>query len=174
MRAPLAAPLASPPPPEGLVVRPLGERDAGPLGALMLRAYETMLDEQGLLLEDHVDVAARTMAGQFGDLRPDCSFAAVGPGPGGLAGATVVTTWEAEPLLAFALVDPAWQSRGVGSMLIARSANALLSSGATAWSLMVTRHNPAVRLYRRLGFSEQPSRDRPADDRGGRSAGRAT
>ena len=157
MRALLDGTLPPVPFPAGLSVRAVGDADTEALGELMLRAYEGTLDDQGLVLEDHVDVAARTMAGQFGPLRPDASFVATPAGSGVLAGATIVTTWRELPLLAFALVRPSWQNRGVGTALLTRSGQALRAAGDREWTLAVTRHNPAVRLYRRLGFHEDQS-----------------
>lgn len=158
MSAPLAGPVGEPDPPEGCRIRALVAADILSLGVLMSEAFAGTVDDDGSLLDDHVQVASRTMAGQFGPVRGDATLAAVAPGdPDDLVGAVVVTVWADLPLLAFALVRPSWQRRGLGRALLARSANALRAAGETRWTLSVTRHNPAVHLYERFGFREDQS-----------------
>lgn len=158
MSADLAEPLPEPDPPYGSMIKALGHRDSRRLGALMFEAFAGTVDDDGSRLQDHIEVAFRTMAGQFGPVRRDASLAAVERrGPCDLIGAVVVTTWYGLPLVAFALVRPDWQRRGLGRALLSRSANALRLAGDRRWTLSVTRHNPAVRLYQQFGFREDQS-----------------
>jgi ribosomal protein S18 acetylase RimI-like enzyme len=47
------------------------------------------------------------------------------------------------------------QRRGLGASLVAASGNALLSAGRRELALIVTEANePAVALYRKLGFEQ--------------------
>jgi ribosomal protein S18 acetylase RimI-like enzyme len=57
---------------------------------------------------------------------------------------------DATPELAMAVM-PAWRGQGVGSRLLAALLDAAAGRYATV-SLNVQTDNPAVRLYRRLGF----------------------
>jgi ribosomal protein S18 acetylase RimI-like enzyme len=54
------------------------------------------------------------------------------------------------PELTIAVV-PVWRGRGIGTALLERVIEAAQSSYASI-SLSVSRDNPAIRLYRRLGF----------------------
>ncbi|MBQ4902699.1 MULTISPECIES: GNAT family N-acetyltransferase [Alistipes] len=58
---------------------------------------------------------------------------------------------EGVPELAAAL-DPACRGRGVGTRLLRAMLRLLADEGYPAVSLSVQKANPAVRLYRRLGF----------------------
>ena len=58
---------------------------------------------------------------------------------------------EGVPELAAAL-DPACRGRGVGTRLLRAMLRLLANEGYPAVSLSVQKANPAVRLYRRLGF----------------------
>ena len=58
---------------------------------------------------------------------------------------------EGVPELAVAL-DPACRGRGVGTRLLRAMLRLLADEGYPAVSLSVQKANPAVRLYRRLGF----------------------
>jgi ribosomal protein S18 acetylase RimI-like enzyme len=60
------------------------------------------------------------------------------------------------PLLAFAMTDPACQRRGFGQYLIEESVHRLDIAGVKELHLAVARGNPAVTLYRRLGFAVVP------------------
>jgi len=67
---------------------------------------------------------------------------------------------EGVPELAVAL-DPACRGRGVGTRLLRAMLRLLADEGYPAVSLSVQKANPAVRLYRRLGF--QVVREHPEE-----------
>lgn len=67
---------------------------------------------------------------------------------------------EGVPELAAAL-DPACRGRGVGTRLLRAMLRLLADEGYPAVSLSVQKANPAVRLYRRLGF--QVVREHPEE-----------
>ncbi len=68
---------------------------------------------------------------------------------------------ERQPLLAFAMTDPACQRRGSGRWLIEESIRRLDGLGVKELHLGVTRGNPAFALYQRLGFEVLPGRQDP-------------
>lgn len=55
------------------------------------------------------------------------------------------------PVVAIA-VEPAHRGRGVGTALLAALAEAARAAGVRALSLAVSRRNPALRLYQRMGY----------------------
>lgn len=74
---------------------------------------------------------------------------------GRIVGASLVTLFESRPFLAHVVVHPDTQRRGVGASLIAASGNGLLSGDHAELDLLVTEANePAIALYRTLGFEQ--------------------
>jgi GNAT superfamily N-acetyltransferase len=60
------------------------------------------------------------------------------------------------PLLAFAMTNPTSQRRGTRQLRIEETILRLDTAGVKELHLTVTRSNPAVALYRRLGFAVVP------------------
>ena len=67
---------------------------------------------------------------------------------------------EATPSLAIALL-PGWRGKGIGTRLLTTLLNQLRDQGIHQVSLSVQRENPALHLYRRLGF--QPAAERGSE-----------
>jgi ribosomal protein S18 acetylase RimI-like enzyme len=65
---------------------------------------------------------------------------------------------EATPEVAIALM-PEWRSRGIGRVLLSTLINQARSKGVPAISLSVRRGNPAINLYRSLGFETVAEHD---------------
>jgi len=131
--------------------RSIDRSDVPALGALMLAAYRGTVDDEGETEADAVAEIERTLSGEYGPFQADCSFA-VDEGPRVL-GASMISLWEGEPILTFVVVHPDVKRRGLGTFLLATSGNALVSAGYAHLDLFVTEENePAVSLYRRLGF----------------------
>jgi ribosomal protein S18 acetylase RimI-like enzyme len=132
-------------------LRPVGRADAPELARVLLAASRGTVDDEGESEEDARAVVYNTLAGQEGPFVDACSFVAVEGGR--LIGASLITLFEGRPLLSYVVVDPAMQRRGVGSLLIRASGNALVAAGHRELDLFVTEANrPAVRLYEKLGF----------------------
>lgn len=82
----------------------------------------------------------------------------------GLDGAVIECLWlrwELDRLGAYAtvrqvIVDPDHRRRGVGGALIRRAEELARSSGVLMMLIGSFRPNPAVRLYRALGFTDFP------------------
>jgi ribosomal protein S18 acetylase RimI-like enzyme len=90
---------------------------------------------------------------QYAAMHPDGEFYVI------LAGAAPVGRFYVDrSARTFVLVEisllPEWRGRGVGRALIGALIDAAGDGRADRVALSVTPHNPARRLYRRLGFDE--------------------
>jgi ribosomal protein S18 acetylase RimI-like enzyme len=131
--------------------RAIQQSDATALGALMVAAYRGTADDEGESEADAVAEVERTLAGDYGPLLEDCSFAAHEGSR--IVGASMVTLWEGDPFLTYVVVHPDMKRRGLGTFLMTTSGNALVTAGYSQLDLFVTEENePAVTLYRKLGF----------------------
>jgi GNAT superfamily N-acetyltransferase len=127
--------------------------DVPALGSLMLAAYRGTVDDEGETVEDAVAEVERTLGGEYGPMIVDCSF--VASHEGRIVATAVVVLSQDGPLLAHLLVEPEMSRRGLGTFLLQASGNALLDAGYTRLDLYVTEDNdPAVNLYRKVGFEE--------------------
>jgi GNAT superfamily N-acetyltransferase len=125
--------------------------DVASLARLMLAAYRGTADDEGETLAEATVEVEGTLEGKYGPFLSDCSFLV--DHEGGIVGASIATLWEQHPLLAYTIVHPDFQRRGVGTYLIAATGIALLASGYSSLDLFVSEENePAVALYRKLGF----------------------
>jgi len=132
-------------------VRAILDDDAPSLGALMLAAYRDTVDDEGETEADAIAEIERTMEGSYGAPLHDCSF--VVEDGNRIVGASMVTLFESDPFLTYLIVDPQMKRRGIGTFLVEACGDALLSAGYATLDLFVTEANePAVNLYRKLGF----------------------
>jgi GNAT superfamily N-acetyltransferase len=123
------------------------------LGPLMLAAYRGTVDDEGESESDAAAEVENVVSGEYGRFLLDCSFV-VEDGVGRPIGASMVTLSESKPLLAQVVVHPDMKRRGVGTSLIAANGNALLAVEHSTLDLFVTEANePAINLYRKLGFA---------------------
>lgn len=132
-------------------VRPVDDLQA--LAVLMLEAYRGTVDDEGGTMDDALDEVACLLAGDYGDFDLDASE--VVERDGALAAATLITRWEDEPFVAFSMTAAAAKRRGLARTGLQRAMATLAARGETRLGLMVTTANePAVALYRSLGFAE--------------------
>ncbi|MFC1683343.1 GNAT family N-acetyltransferase [Candidatus Zixiibacteriota bacterium] len=133
--------------------RSISRDDLPALGELMLAAYRDTIDYEGETLKEAVAEVRGTLDGQYGPFLGDCSFLIEEKGQ--LLAACMIT-WSAElkaPLLTFSMTRPKAQRRGMGTMLIKTSINALVDRGHRDLYLVVTEGNaPALHLYEKMGF----------------------
>jgi len=123
------------------------------VGRVLLAAYRGTVDDDGEDESDAIGEVEQTVEGQYGPFLPEASFVAEDGDP--IVGASLVTLFESRPFLAYVVVHPDAQRRGLASRLIAAGGNALLAAGHTELDLLVTEANePAVALYRHLGFEQ--------------------
>jgi ribosomal protein S18 acetylase RimI-like enzyme len=127
--------------------------DAAEVGRVMLASYRGTVDDEGETQSAAIGEVERTVKGYHGPFRPEASF--VGEGGGRIVGASLVSLFEERPCLLYVVVHPDVQRRGLGGALITASGNALVVAGHRELDLFVTEANePAVALYRRLGFGQ--------------------
>jgi GNAT superfamily N-acetyltransferase len=134
-------------------IRELDQADETALGRLMWLAFRgTIDDEYGSAAEADAD-AVGLLAGRWGPVIWPASL--VAESESAIVSTAAVVRDSAHqglPLLAFALTEPGWQRRGLGQRLIEESIQRLDAVGVKELHLAVTRGNPAIRLYQRLGF----------------------
>lgn len=130
--------------------RPVTREDSRHVGVLLHRAYRGTVDDDGETELDARREAADTFAGKYGDVSWTASLVAEIDTV--VASSSLITLWRAMPLLAFSVTLPQYQNNGLGGHLISRSAELLRDEGYRELRLVVTRANPAITLYRRLGF----------------------
>ncbi len=152
MTARLGSPRLAPPGPEGIVC---DERNAADVAAVIVEAYR---DHPGRKL--HAEVRTQESALEFVRSALQGGYGLAHPGfvrgvvrDGQLAAAIVGC--EVAPDVGFVLqvvVDPAYQRQGLGSQLLRQLAQRFRQAGLARMALGVTKTNPALGLYERLGF----------------------
>jgi ribosomal protein S18 acetylase RimI-like enzyme len=139
--------------PAAVRIRELESADEAAVGRLMWTAFRGTVDDPYAAPSDARQDAADAIAGKWGPVVWRASLAAELHSV--LVAAVIVVRDNAHedvPLLAFAMTDPGHQRRGLGQRLIEESILRLGATGLTELHLAVTRGNPAIALYQRLGF----------------------
>ena len=73
-----------------------------------------------------------------------------------IVSATLLTSWQERPFVAFMFTAPQHQGRGLARAALLRVMNRLAERGDSVLRLVVTQGNAsAERLYERLGFSPE-------------------
>lgn len=152
MAARLGSPRLAPPGPEGIVC---DERNAADVADVVFEAYR---DHPGRKLhaevrthESALEFVRSALQGGYGPAHPGFVRGVVRDGR---LAATIVGC-EVAPDFGFVLqvaVRPAYQRQGLGSQLLRQLAQRFRQAGLTRMALGVTKTNPALGLYERLGF----------------------
>ena len=144
------------PGPSPLPIRQPMPEDRQALARLMLDAYRDTIDDEGESLTDAENEIAKTFAGEYGQLLPGYSFLALdGDEP---VSASIVTSYDGAPFLAFTMTSPRWKGKGLARHLIRECMLAIRNGGETTLALVVTAGNaPAEHLYESMGFVEAGS-----------------
>jgi ribosomal protein S18 acetylase RimI-like enzyme len=139
------------PPVERVGLRPMVRSDAPALGRLFYAAYLGSVDYEGESEADALAVVTGTFDGEYGAWIAPASMLLEEAGQP--VSASVVTTWQGRPLLAFAVTHPARKNEGLSRTCTTAAMQALARAGHRELYLFVTGTNaPACALYRRLGF----------------------
>jgi GNAT superfamily N-acetyltransferase len=133
------------------------DADLPELARLMASAYAGTVDDEGESVEDALAELQKTAGGEYGEPLRDTWLAA--RVEQGLAGAVLCTRWRGRPFVAFVFTDHPFTGHGIATRLLAAAAARLRSGGEDELTLWVTAANPAVRLYERLGFRVEETKD---------------
>lgn len=128
----------------------------------MWLAFHDSVDDEYSGPGDADAEASAAMAGRWGPVVWQASL--VAEVESALMAAVIIVLDDAHgqlPLLAFAVTDPACQRHGIGRWLIEDSMHRLDLIGVKELHLAVTRGNPAMALYQRVGFTMVPGRQAP-------------
>ncbi len=138
------------------IVTSITNSDVRQLATLMLESYRGTADDDGETLQDALQEIEDTFGGKYGVLLRRASFVARESPDSDIVSATIVTRFEELPLLAFSMTHSSYKRQGFARMLLQRCVNALLDENYTILRLVVTNANqPAVQLYRSMGFVEE-------------------
>jgi ribosomal protein S18 acetylase RimI-like enzyme len=135
--------------------RTVTPEDLVALAELLVVAYSGTVDDLGQTPAEALEELEQHTTGEVvGPPLWDASFLSL---DGDTPVATVLTTNEnGRPLLAYIYTHPKWQSRGLATALIRRTAETLHSLGFCEMTLRVALANEgARRLYERLGFTKE-------------------
>ena len=127
--------------------------DFAELAQLFLDAYAGSVDDEGETLDDAQAEIRRLLNGDSGEPRRT-EWRGIYADDGALVSVILCTTYKSIPFIAHVLTQPSFRERGYATSLIREVAASVDAAGGTAIGLMVTRENPAVQLYRELGFAE--------------------
>ena len=137
--------------PESGVVRRVRSGDEQRLARLMLEAYRGTADDEGENLEDALEAVQHTLSGAYGGFLWEHSYLIEESGQA--LSASLVTSFEGAPLLAFSMTHPSHKRQGLAGTLILESARSLRDDGNQRLLLFVSEANlPARKLYEKLGF----------------------
>lgn len=136
-------------------LRPPEEPEVLGLASFLRDAYEGHMEQAfGMHVgaeSDWRDYVAAIFKGEAGAFLPDASFVSMDGER--IVGAILATHWMGAPLVAELGVARERRGQGLGRALVQASMNRLAERGESRVALYVTLGNdPAIALYRRLGF----------------------
>ncbi len=140
--------------------RAINKTDEQDLAILLYSAFRGTIDDEGESFEGAVREIEKTLAGDYGQLLPDCSFV-IAQGEF-LVSACLISWYEPSisPFVVFTMTRPEFKRQGMARFLLKRSINALIDQGYSQLTLIVTKGNiPAKDLYTSLGFQEFSARE---------------
>jgi GNAT superfamily N-acetyltransferase len=137
--------------PEPGAARRVRPGDEQGLAELMLAAYQGTVDDEVESPEVALKEVQHTLSGKYGNfLREHSCLIEEG---GEVLSASLVTSFDGTPLLAFSITHRSHKRRGLAGTLILESARSLREDGNRRLALFVSEANlPARKLYEKLGF----------------------
>lgn len=134
-------------------VRPVAEFESELLAHLMVDAYSGTPDwEEGDSVEVALAEIRAVTSGEYGNFL-DYASGVLASREGLPMAAIFVSMFEETPTVMFVYTGKAFAKQGHASVLIRNAAHALAVQGLPQLALFVNEANPAVNLYRRLGFT---------------------
>lgn len=153
----MEAPTKKAPSAPGVVLQPPEEEEVVRLTEFLKGAYDGHLEQQyGMHVgteEEWRGYVAGLLKGDSGRFMPDASYVVLEADR--IVAAILVTHWMGMPLVAELAVSPERRRRGFGRGLLEASMGRLADLAEPRIALYVTLGNdPAIELYRRLGFAQ--------------------
>jgi GNAT superfamily N-acetyltransferase len=128
--------------------------DESQLASLMYHAYQGTIDYDGEDKAAALDEVLRTFAGRYGPFM--WSASRVVESEDIIASAALLTRWEGKPFVAFSMTRPEFKRRGLARACLECAINQLLLEGEQElWLAATLANDPAMSLYRKLGFLVQ-------------------
>jgi GNAT superfamily N-acetyltransferase len=155
--------VALPTPSEELPLRPLRPSDREAFVELYARVYSEPFAVYWVIPSPGADAEARLFFDQFVNSNGEWNDSVIRDASwvhereDRMIGNVIVGRRDSgEPYVAGLAVDPEFQRRGIGRMLLLRALRAARDAAHGPVTLTVLRHVPAYRLYRSVGFRDVP------------------
>ena len=135
-------------------VKPLESFELDDVAELLYLSYENTTDwVNGSTYDDARVAIADGQVGKYGEYQPNSSGLLLGNDLTPASG-ILCSILEGMPFIVFTFTHPAFTNLGLASRLIKHAAFQFFSIGHQEFHLYVTSGNPAIHLYRKLGFQE--------------------
>ena len=130
------------------------------LAQLLLDAYAGSVDDEGETFDDALQLLHDAASGEMGAPLRD-AWLAIDDEAGHPMSIVLTTIWWGTPFAIFVITHPDHWGQGLATSLLRTAASVLRDAGYAEYGLLVTRTNPALALYQRLGFVERPRPPHP-------------
>ena len=135
-------------------VKPLESFDLDDVAELLYLSYENTTDwVKGSTYDDARTAIVDGHVGKYGEYQPNSSGLLLGNDLTPASG-ILCSILEGMPFIVFTFTHPTFTNHGLASRLIKHAAFQFCSIGHQEFHLYVTSANPAIHLYRKLGFQE--------------------
>ena len=135
-------------------VKPLESFELDDVAELLFLSYENTTDwVEGSTHDDAKIAIADGYVGKYGEYHPSSSGLLLGNNLKPASG-ILCSILEGMPFIVFTFTHPSFTNHGLATQLIKNAAFHFYSNGHQEIHLYVTSGNPAIHLYRKLGFQE--------------------
>lgn len=135
-------------------IHPANKFELTDLANLLIRSYENTVDWiEGSTHKDAMDAIEGVIHGSYGEFQPHAS-GFIQNEKGIPVSGVLCSMYENEPFVVLTFTDPNYTNKGLAKRLIRHSAAQFHSLGFSSIHLYVTSNNPALHLYKNLGFLE--------------------
>ena len=136
-------------------IHPIESVDLDQISNLLLTSYKNTVDWiEGSTHRDARAAVESALQGSFGNYQPQASGILLSNESLPVS-AVLSSVYENEPFVIFMFTDPHFTNRGLATKLIRHAAAQFLALDFSSMHLYVSNNNPALHLYRNLGFLEQ-------------------
>jgi GNAT superfamily N-acetyltransferase len=135
-------------------VLPLESFELDDIAELLYLSYENTTDwVEGSTHDDARIAIADGYVGKYGEYQANSSGLLLGNNLTPASG-ILCSVLEGMPFIVFTFTHPSFTKHGLATQLIKHAAFQFYENGHQEIHLYVTRGNPAIHLYRKLGFQE--------------------